>query len=136
MNVQELRNELIRVCEENGVEICNSPVSELYNCYGIWEPDTNRILIDPGCQGNHYVQVLAHEVIHSLDPACREAPEEPEDEVRAELRAELGCKLLIGDLYFDDGYLEQLQGELDDPISVLDEIDGAEELIRYARISI
>lgn len=125
MNVKE---KVENVCKQIGVEIGISPVSELCGCYGLWEPDERRILIDPDVPENLVGQILAHELIHALDPNCQEEPGSDWDEIQAEARAELGAKLLVGDDYIDDGFLDSvLGGDID---LHLDSIDAAEKLLQ------
>lgn len=122
-------DELVNVANGNGIEVCESPVSELYECSGLWEPESNKIFIDPSAIGN--AQVLAHEVIHSIDPACQGGCDQEIEYDRAEVRAEYGAKL-IADNFVDDGYISYYGGLLDIN-DLLDQYDAAEQLIKNIR---
>jgi Zn-dependent peptidase ImmA (M78 family) len=118
------------IVEKIGVRIERSNEVDEANLFGVWIPDENLILISPDVDSEIEPQVVAHELIHAIDPVCRYEPDNIEQEIRAELRAEYGAKLILGDAYIEDGTLESLGAELNDVLGVLDEYDNAEQLIK------
>ena len=123
MNYDELKN----VAENYGIIVAVDNVASEIGCNGVYVPEDKAIVIDVDCVGN--AQVLAHEVVHALDPACQGDVDEKDWKAyaKAEVRAEYGARCVADDVV-DDGYLENYASllELDE---VLDEYAAADAII-------
>lgn len=122
----KIEKQIRKIAKDRGIKICESPIMELYGGYGLWEPETHRIFIDPECPKNMKDQVIAHEYIHSCDKECDGEDHGMIHRIKHELIAEYGAKMLVGDKYVDDGFIADLDK---DPLITMDAICKAEELI-------
>ena len=115
-------NEICEKIEQNNVKIYQA---NLDGICGLWDPIERHILIDTEFVG--HTQTLAHEYVHSIDPACDGTCDNELEYARAELRAEYGASLLV-DEYDDDGYLNEYSSGLD-VNDILDQYENAEKLL-------
>ena len=125
---------LVNICHEKGIHLYWDDIDKLHGCWGVFDPQFNEIGLDLQLKDKpeHFVvQILSHELFHALDEECH-LEQTLEGEVHCELRAEFFSKLVVGDNYEDDGFIDELQGELrdlgGDDLDVLDDIDDAEKL--------
>lgn len=120
-------NELVQKAEQYKIQLGVDSVVEEQGCNAVYVPQIKAIIVDHESVGN--AQVLAHELIHAIDPECQ-GDVDPNDwrhYAQAEVRAEYGARALVDDPV-DDGYLENYASllDLDD---VLDQYEVADALI-------
>lgn len=119
-------------CLNHNVNIIKCDIDE--DAYGIYDAEINQIQIDNNVPMEMEDQIIAHEFIHAIDPACEAYHSSDDEHVRrCELRAELGAKLLCGEAYIDDGYIDCLNNN---PLELLDIIDEADALLRRNGINL
>lgn len=120
-------NELVEIANNKGVDVIEKNL-DIYGLAGLWDADLKEININQNIKPELKPQTLAHELIHAIDPVCKLEPENEAAEQAAELRAELGAKLIIGQSYIDDGYIDDVAaGDID---LLLNCINEAEALVK------
>lgn len=100
---------------------------------GYYDVEEDRIYISNECPPEMEEQVIYHEYIHKIDPKCDGGVHSMDYIIEREMVAEIGAKMMVGDKYVDDGYIDQY---VSDPMEMMDYIDEAVELLSNNGIQI